>query len=136
MDPNPELFIGIIVAIGLPMAIALMVYGIVSLDDAKKEKKKKNAPVINQNHVWRSMRLLDAISAGTSVEYVDVTKNNIILKTPDGLVEAKVNQDNLPRFIVELKLSKKALYRHTNLWLNMDMDSKTAVIDICQYQLY
>lgn len=133
---DPELFIGIIVAIGLPMAIALMVYGIVSLDDAKKEKKKKNAPVINQNHVWRSMRLLDAISAGTSVEYVDVTKNNIILKTPDGLVEAKVNQDNLPRFIVELKLSKKALYRHTNLWLNMDMDSKTAVIDICQYQLY
>ena len=132
---DPELFIGIIVAIGLPMAIALMVYGIVSLDDAKKEKKKKNAPVINQNHVWRSMRLLDAISAGTSVEYVDVTKNNIILKTPDGLVEAKVNQDNLPRFIVELKLSKKALYRHTNLWLNMDMDSKTAVIDICQYQL-
>ena len=136
MDPNPELFIGIIVAIGLPKAIALMVYGIVSLDDAKKEKKKKNAPVINQNHVWRSMRLLDAISAGTSVEYVDVTKNNIILKTPDGLVEANVNQDNLPRFIVELKLSKKALYRHTNLWLNMDMDSKTAVIDICQYQLY
>lgn len=133
---DPELFIGIIVAIGLPMAIALMVYGIVSLDDAKKEKNKKNAPVINQNHVWRSMRLLDAISAGTSVEYVDVTKNNIILKTPDGLVEAKVNQDNLPRFIVELKLSKKALYRHTNLWLNMDMDSKTAVIDICQYQLY
>lgn len=133
---DPELFIGIIVAIGLPLAIALMVYGIVSLDDAKKEKKKKNAPVINQNHVWRSMRLLDAISAGTSVEYVDVTKNNIILKTPDGLVEAKVNQDNLPRFIVELKLSKKALYRHTNLWLNMDMDSKTAVIDICQYQLY
>jgi hypothetical protein len=51
------------------------------------------------------------------------------------LVEAKVNQDNLPRFIVELKLSKKALYRHTNLWLNVDMDSKTAVIDICQYQL-
>lgn len=133
---DPELFIGIIVAIGLPLAIALMVYGIVSLDDAKKDKKKKNAPVINQNHVWRSMRLLDAISAGTSVEYVDVTKNNIILKTPDGLVEAKVNQDNLPRFIVELKLSKKALYRHTNLWLNMDMDSKTAVIDICQYQLY
>ena len=133
---DPELFIGIIVAIGLPMAIALMVYGIVSLDDAKKEKNKKNAPVINQNHVWRSMRLLDAISAGTSVEYVDVTKNNIILKTPDGLVEAKVNQDNLPRFIVELKLSKKALYRHTNLWLNMDMDSKTAVIDIYQYQLY
>ena len=133
---DPELFIGIIVAIGLPMAIALMVYGIVSLDDAKKEKKKKNAPVINQNHEWRSIRLLDAISAGISVEYVDVTKNNIILKTPDGLVEAKVNQDNLPRFIVELKLSRKALYRHTNLWLNMDMDSKTAVIDICQYQLY
>ena len=53
---DPELFIGIIVAIGLPLAIALMVYGIVSLDDAKKEKKKKNAPVINQNHVWRSMR--------------------------------------------------------------------------------
>ncbi len=132
---DPELFIGIIVAIGLPMAIALMVYGIVSLDDAKKEKKKKNAPVINQNHEWRSIRLLDAISAGISVEYVDVTKNNIILKTPDGLVEAKVNQDNLPRFIVELKLSKKALYRHTNLWLNVDMDSKTAVIDICQYQL-
>lgn len=133
---DPELFIGIIVAIGLPLAIALMVYGIVSLDDVKKEKKKKNAPVINQNHVWRSIRLLDAISAGISVEYVDVTKNNIILKTPDGLVEAKVNQDNLPRFIVELKLSRKALYRHTNLWLNMDMDSKTAVIDICQYQLY
>ena len=133
---DPELFIGIIVAIGLPLAIALMVYGIVFLDDVKKEKKKKNAPVINQNHVWRSIRLLDAISAGISVEYVDVTKNNIILKTPDGLVEAKVNQDNLPRFIVELKLSRKALYRHTNLWLNMDMDSKTAVIDICQYQLY
>ena len=64
---DPELFIGIIVAIGLPLAIALMVYGIVSLDDVKKEKKKKNAPVINQNHVWRSIRLLDAISAVISV---------------------------------------------------------------------
>ena len=132
---DSELFIGITVAIGMIVVPILMVYFIVSSNDAIKEKKKKNAPEINQNHVWRSMRLLDAISVGTSVEYVDVTKNNIILKTPDGLVEAKVNQDNLPRFMVELKLSKKALYRHTNLWLNMDMDSKTVVIDICKYQL-
>ncbi len=132
---DSELFIGITVAIGMIVVPILMVYFIVSSNDAIKEKKKKNAPEINQNHVWRSMRLLDAISVGTSVEYVDVTKNNIILKTPDGFVEAKVNQDNLPRFMVELKLSKKALYRHTNLWLNMDMDSKTVVIDICKYQL-
>ena len=132
---DSELFIGITVAIGMIVVPILMVHFIVSSNDAIKEKKKKNAPEINQNHVWRSMRLLDAISVGTSVEYVDVTKNNIILKTPDGFVEAKVNQDNLPRFMVELKLSKKALYRHTNLWLNMDMDSKTVVIDICKYQL-
>lgn len=77
--------------------------------------------------------MFDAVSAGMTIEFVDVTKNKLILKTPDGLVEAKVNQDNLPHFLLEIKMSSKRIYNYSDVFINLNMDNQKVIIDKISY---
>jgi hypothetical protein len=135
---NSILAESIIPGLAIVIGAGVILWALSTLENHNREKKKRDTQFVREiaehlkNHHWKSVRLLDAISAGASIEYVDVSKNNVIIKTPDGLVEAKVNRLNLPYLLMELKTSDKTPYRHTNLYLNMDLDNQSVVIDdIC-----
>lgn len=136
--------VGLIILIVAVCTLIAIIELIKSLVEWRKEKRlEKNRRLLLTaqervkaitSHQWHSARLFDMISEGASIEYVDVKKNNVIIKTPDGLIEAKVNTDNLPHLLLELKMSKKAPFRHTDLWINMDMDNNEVIIDTVNYE--
>ena len=136
---DSDLIISILSGIAVVGGTGLVLWLLSSAESRTIEKKKEDAQFVREissnleKHHWRSLRLLDAISAGATIEYVDVAKNNVIIKTPDGLVEAKVNRINLPKLLLELKVSEKTPYRHTDIYLNMDMDNQTVIIDNFSY---
>ena len=57
----------------------------------------------------------------------------MVFQTPEGIVVAKVRQEHLPFLLYELKTSFKTPYRHTDVYINLDMDNQQAVINNIKY---
>lgn len=127
---------GIVVTSCIFGGCALLAY----LDSKRVDKEQDTRQLIrdvnksfDRKEEWRSLRMFDAVSAGMTIEFVNVTKNKLILKTPEGLVEAKVNQDNLPHFLLEIKMSSQRIYNYSDVFINLNMNNQMVIIDKISY---
>lgn len=131
-----EVVSGILILIAIFVAL-----GFLSHLDEKRYKREQNdrklVRQINQSfsdhHNWKTLRMFDALSAGMTIKYIDVSANSVILQTPEGLVEAKVNRQNLPHLLLELKISQDSVFKHKDLYINLDMDTQEVIIDNIDY---
>ena len=131
-----EILSGIFVVIAIFVVIGLLSH----LDQKRYEREQNDIKLVRQinqsfsdHHNWKTLRMFDALSAGMTVKYIDVSANSVILQTPDGLVEAKVNRQNLPHLLLELKLSQDSVFKHKDLYINLDMDTQEVIIDNIDY---
>ena len=136
---NSEIITSMFVAFITVLGLVLLLVGMSQIESKRKETKEEQEEFekeIEENliaHNWRSLRLVDAIVAGCVIKYVNIKKNNVVIQTPEGIVEAKVRQEHLPFLLYELKTSSKTPYRHTDVYINLDMDNQQAVIDNIKY---
>ena len=131
---------GVIEGILIIIAIFVVMFLLSRLDDKRCQKEKTNAKVVrdvlksfDNNHIWKTVRMKDALLNGLTIEFVDVANNKVVLKTPDGLVEAKVNAANLKGFLVKIKAFPKSIYNYQDLYINLDMTNQDIVIDNVNY---
>lgn len=130
------LFGGIVIVV----LIFAVMFILSHLDEKRYNKEKSNANIVREvvrsfddEHEWKTLTMKDALLAGVSIEHVDVENNKVFLKTPDGLVEAKVNASNLRGFLVKIKAFPKSIYQYTDIYINLDMNNHNVVIDSINY---
>lgn len=122
------------------ITIFIVMFILSHLDEKRYNKEKDNANVVRKvlksfddEHEWKTLTMKQALLSGVSIEHVNVETNTVILKTPDGLVEAKVNASNLRGFLVKIKAFPKSIYQYTDIYINLDMNNHDVVIDNINY---
>lgn len=124
--------------------VVICIFGVLfllsQLDEKRVEREKDTNQMLrgvvesfDRDDEWRSLFIRDALSHGMTIEFVDVEKNKVILKTPEGLVEGRVNRESLPHFLLEIKLSPKRIYSYTDAYININMNNQSVIIDTLKY---